>query len=364
MKKMKIGFLIPYSGVFPSLKEDFLQGFLLAFPRGWEEHLSLLCEFIQMGDLKKVQDALQKLIMFDRVNVVAGIVSNNVIAQCTDIYLPRKVPVLINNLGARIPDQHFSNPFLFYNSLHLWKSQWSMGRWAQQQFGGLPSINMALYESGYSLHECFKLGTAASGAEQVILNVLKYTPGKAIDTSPLINYLLTQQPGHTHVLLSGKEAHHFLEQYHATGCSANLSVSPFMADATLMPDMSLLENTYHATTWSADLPTVENKKFVDDYRNEYEENPTVFSMLGYESGLMVAEGMHVKQVKGPRGEINFSTEPLSALPPVYIRKTIKKDGQIIHEQISQEPGVSWSDEALMRGAGMEASGWQNPYLCV
>ncbi|WP_173003100.1 ABC transporter substrate-binding protein [Chitinophaga sp. SYP-B3965] len=360
---MKIGFLIPYSGVFPSLKEDFLQGFLLAFPRGWEERLSFLYEFIQMGDLKKVQDALQKLIMFDRVNVVVGIVSNNVIAQCTDIYVPRKIPVLINNLGARIPDQHFSNPFLFYNSLHLWKSQWSMGHWAQQQFGGTPSINMALYESGYSLHECFKLGTAASGAEQVHLNILKYTPGN-VDATPLVDYLLAQKPAHAHVLLSGKEAHHFLEQYHAAGCSANLSVSPFMADATLMPDMSLLENTHHATTWSVDLPADENKKFVDNYRDGYQETPTVFSMLGYESGLMVAEEMQVKQVKGPRGDVNFSTEPLSALLPVYIRKTVKRNGQIIHEQISKEPGISWSDEALIRGSGMEASGWQNPYLCV
>jgi hypothetical protein len=87
-------------------------------------------------------------------------------------------------------------------------------------------------------------------------------------------------------------------------------------------------------------------------------------MLGYESGLMVAAGMNIKNVNGPRGEISLTTEPLSALPPVYIRKAVKKNGQIVQEQLSKEEGISWSDEALMRGASLEASGWQNPYLCV
>lgn len=364
MKKMKIGFLIPYSGIFPSLKEDLLQGLLLSLPPGREEQLSFSFEFIQMGDLKKVRDALQKLVMFDRVDLVIGIVNNNVIAQCTDLYLPRKIPVLITNLGARIPSRNFGNPFLFYNSLHLWKSQWAMGRWAQQEFGGLPSINMSLYESGYSLHECFKLGAAASGADQVVLNVLKYQPDKETDTTPLIQYLLMHQPAHAHVLLSGKEAHHFLEQYHAASCSVSLSVSPFMADAALIPDAVLPENMHHATTWSADLATPENRAFVDAYLGRYEEKPTVFSMLGYESGLKVAAGIDTQLVNGPRGAVSFSTEPLSALPPVYIRKTVKKGGQIIQEEISKEPGISWSDEALIQGAGLEASGWQNPYLCV
>ena len=364
MKKVKIGFLIPYSGIFPSLKEDLLQGLLLSLPPGKEEQLVFSFEFIQMGDLKKVRDALQKLLMFDRVDLVIGVVNNNVIEQCGDLYMQRKVPVLINNLGARIPTRSFSNPFLFYNSLHLWKSQWAMGRWAQQQFGGLPSINMALYESGYSLHECFKLGAAASGADQVTLNVLRFEPDKEADTTPLIHYLLAQQPAHAHVLLSGREAKHFLEQYRAASCSVSLSVSPFMADAALMPDAELLENMHHATTWSADLATRENKNFVDAYRDRFQEDPTVFSMLGYESGLMIATGMDTKQVNGPRGAVNFSTEPLSALPPVYIRKTVKKEGRIIQEQVSKEPGISWSDDALLQGAGLEASGWQNPYLCV
>lgn len=364
MKKLKIGFLIPYSGVFPALKEDFLQGFLLGLQPGQAERMCFLYEFIQMGDLKKVQDALQKLVMFERVNMVVGIVNNNVISQCTDIYLPRKVPVLINNLGARIPNHHFSNPYLFYNSLHLWKSQWSMGRWAQQQFGGLPSINMSLYESGYSLHECFKLGTAAAGADQVILNILRYKPDSDVDTSPLINYLLTQEQAHAHVLLSGKEAQHFLELYREHGCTASMSVSPFMADVSLVPDQSLLENMYHATTWSADLQTEESNHFVTAYQDKYEELPTVFSMLGYESGLMVAAEMSTNKVNGPRGGISLTTEPLSALPPVYIRKAVKKNGQIVHEQISKEEGISWSDEALTIGAEMEATGWQNPYLCV
>ncbi|RPD42824.1 ABC transporter substrate-binding protein [Chitinophaga barathri] len=364
MKKLKIGLLIPYSGVFPALKEDLSQGLMLAMPPGHEDRVSFLYEYIHMGDLKHVQEAIQKLIRFHRVDLIAGIVNTNVIGQCTDTFAPSRVPVFVHNLGARTPTASFSNPYLRYNSLHLWKSQWEMGRWAQQQFGGLPSISMAFYESGYSLHECFKLGAAASGADKVILNVLRHRPDQVVDTTPLIDYLQTQQSAHAHVLLSGKEAQHFLEQYRHTGCNTSLSISPFMADASLMEDQFLTEGMYHATTWSADMNGEANREFTAAYEERFGERPAVFAMLGYESGRMIFNDMDDTKINGPRGPVDLSTGPLSALPAVYIRKSVMRENAAVHETVHTGQGVHWSDPSLAIGAAQELSGWQNPYLCV
>lgn len=378
MKKLKIGFLYPYSGVYPCLKEDFQQGFDLALESaGLLQQVSAFPEFIHCGELARVKSALEKLLRFDRVHLVTGVVNNKVMLQCMHDLPLQTTPVILNNLGACIPQAALNHTGLFYNSLHLWKSQWVMGRWAQQQFGGQPSINFALYESGYNLHECFKLGTAAAGAELVSLNLLKPSIGE-VDTTPLIEHIRAQQPAHAHVLLSGKEAVHFLRQFRVSGLAdtVQLSVSPFMAERSLIEDMQLAENTYTACTWSHDTDTAANHDFVARYRHQYTEVPGVFSLLGYETGLAVASALQqggmnelaavlqTTALNGPRGEVRISTDPLIVTQPVYIRQTKHVHGELKNIVLAEDNGITWSEPALAAGAALHLSGWQNPYLCV
>ncbi|MES1160765.1 MAG: hypothetical protein ABUM51_08410 [Bacteroidota bacterium] len=133
-----------------------------------------------------------------------GVTSTKVALSLLPTLENRQTPAILMNLGADIPGRELSSEYLFYNSLHLWKSEWVIGKWAQKKYGGEPSINMSIYEGGYGLHESFKTGTSVSGAETVKLNIVKnFSPSP--DTSPLIQYLHVQKPHHSHALLSGKE---------------------------------------------------------------------------------------------------------------------------------------------------------------
>lgn len=356
---MKIGFLFPYSGVFPDLKEDFRQGFELALAAN--DRPTYLEEFIQNGDQKSVDDALKKLVHFERVDLVAGIVGNLVTANCIPLVEKAQAPMLVNNLGAHFPGRQLSSPFLFYNSLHLWKSEWSMGKWAQATYGGVPAISLSLYEAGYHLHECFKNGTGASGAEQLTLNIMRREEGAA-DPKPLVTYLEEQRPRHTHLLVSGPEAIRFMEY---------LDASPVKGEVALTSHPFLNADVRYACTWAPNLDTPENRLFTQHYAETYKTPPNAYTLLGYESGLGVAaaldaidgkptrarltEALGSVRPNGPRGPIALSTRPLRAEQPVYLCRGDKT--------LEVLPAITVEDPVFEPLQDI-AAGWLNPYLCV
>lgn len=381
IQKLKLGWLFPYSGIFRHLKSDLQQGMEAALQKEGEELvLETYPEFIQTGGLKDTENALNKLLLYEQVDLVMGVTSTKVALGILPILEKRQTPAILMNLGADIPTRELSSDFLFYNSLHLWKSEWVMGKWAQKKYGGQPSINMSIYEGGYGLHESFKTGTAVSGAETVKLNIVKNFYSSP-DTRPLIQYLQEQMPNHAHILLSGSEGVQFLRLFHEQDLMSKmaLTVNPFMTEDGL--DLPSGLELYNALSWSTALDDPDNQKFVRRFLTSYGSPPNVFSLLAYEAGLALAaavrdipgkiskEGLTraLAQVRpfGPRGEIALSTRPLRTNHPIYIRKPIKtsQTTEPANCILEMETGIEWDDPSFDAGQTY-LSGWQNPYLCV
>ena len=381
--KLKLGWLFPYSGIFRNLKNDLKQGLEIALQKeGITTVMEPYPEFVQTGSFKDTEDALKKLLLFEQVDLVIGVTSTKVALNTLPLLEAHRTPVIIINLGADLPTPELSSDYLFYNSLHLWKSEWAMGKWAQQKYGGEPSINMSVYEGGYGLHESFKTGTSASGAQTVKLNIVKNFSSLP-DTHPLIEYIRLQKPNHAHALLSGKEGDQFLQLFHDhdLGSALGLTVNPFMVEDGSIADIPPAGDLHNASTWSLHLDRQENHSFRQMYTTTYGGYPNAFGLLAYETGLALAAAIHnlpgtinkeglvraLGQVRphGPRGEIGLSTRPLQTDLPVYIRNPVKNGatGMLESRILEAVTGIEWNDPSLTTGASY-LSGWQNPYLCV
>jgi hypothetical protein len=385
MKKLRIGFLYPYSGVFNKLKTDFKSGFDLALNKELPAfEIESISEYIHMGDQKQVDKSINKLITFDDVDLIIGVVGTKVILNAREIYEKYKIPVIVNNLGGYIPTYSFRSEYLFYNSLDLWKSEFAMGKWSQSQFGGVPSVSISIYEAGYNLHECYRLGSAMAGAPYLKMDITKNIHGEP-DTFPLINSLMLNSPGHAHVLLSGREGTQFLDYYKKTSLLNNipLSANPFMVDDCLQISNREVSHVFSACTWSYLLENNANRGFIEMFESCYSKSPNAYSMLAYETGLVLCEALKditdrnltgellAKKLEeargeGPRGEIRISTMPVKANHPVYIRKSFydHKTAGVKNEVIDMDEGINWDHPDVLNAAYQNTSGWENPYLCV
>lgn len=393
IKKLKLGWLFPYSGIFKNLKTDLQRGMETALHKERiTTPIEIYSEFIQTGGLKDTEDALKKLVLFEQVDIVIGVTSSKVALGILPFLENQRTPAILMNLGADIPTRQLSSDYLFYNSLHLWKSEWVMGKWAQKQFGGEPSVNMSVYEGGYGLYDSFKTGTSVSGAQTLKLNIVKNFTSTP-DTNPLIDYIRQQQSGHAHALLSGKEGEQFLRLFRDQEMSSKpvLTVNPFMVEEGLTWDIPFGLDMYNAMTWSFSLDNPGNLSFINAYTVAYNEPPNAFGMLAYETGLGLAAalqalspGINTSGISpsgidkealvrvlgqgrpiGPRGGISLSTRPLQTNLPVYIRQPVidPLSGKAENRILEKQNGIEWDDPSFAAGQSY-LTGWQNPYLCV
>ena len=127
MKKLKIGWLIPYSGIFKELRKDLQQGLDTALKKeGAGVSIESFSEFIQSGSIKSTEEALKKLLLYDQVDLVVGVTGSKTAIALIPLLENHRTPALLLNLGADLPSRRLSSEYLFYNSLHLWKSQWAI----------------------------------------------------------------------------------------------------------------------------------------------------------------------------------------------------------------------------------------------
>lgn len=381
-KTIKLGWLFPYSGVFINLRDDLMQGFQAACHKeGVDFNIDHHAEFIQTGSPQDVEKALKKLILFDRVDCLIGVISSKVAVNVLPLLETNRVPLLMMNLGADMPIQALSSQWLLYNSLHLWKSEWAIGKWSQQRWGGEPSINIAMYESGYGLVEAYKTGCGASGATSIKMNIVKnYSPSP--DISPLIQYLGDQKPKHAHVLLSGKEGDLFIKMFYQKGLQSHtaLTVNPFMVEDGILVRIPEGLELYNAMTWSAALDNACNVAMKSLFDRLFGSVPNVFGLLAYEAGLAMvgaiaavtsttrenlALALAEAHPRGPRGRVSLSTRPFASDVSVFVRRPELsfESGMPENKILETLDSIEWNDPSLA-AENIYSSGWQNPYLCV
>lgn len=374
---MKIGLILPGSNILPAMGKDFRKGFELAIKEEQLPDFEIYPAFVNQGSKNDVQKACEKLILYDDIDVVAGIISNRVSLHLADYFQNKKTPLLISNLGENIFAKHLPSDQYYVNSMHLWKSQWALGNWAQKKYGGNLSICMTIYDAGYHMHEAFRLGSVFGGGDAAHLNILKVHPG-LVNTESLIESIAQQKPNHVHAVLCGKDAFDFWKRYKKAGYLGKipLTVSPFFFDSFEQADENSVE-VYSASSW-VNVPDRKNETFFNEYIRNYKLKPGVFSILGYESGLLLAQAGNNSQcdegitdclrrsrITGPSGEVSYDLVSSANQLKIWLKEhQLTKDGEISEVCIETIPGPGFEDPGLQKISFSGISGWQNPYLCI
>lgn len=382
---IKIGVLTPYSSIYPYMIPSLVNGFYSAIPKQYQNIFQFIPEYIKQGGDKLVTEATQKLIQFDNVDIVSGMVNFKAITSIIPTIERSNKLAFFFDLGEHIPYLEHKSDLVYLNSFQLWQSEYALGYWAHKKFGDKGTVVMPLYDSGYHLQSAFRQGAISAGSDLIDYLVLPYQEGKS-QVAGQIEYVfdkwLKDPPSYIHALFCGTEAVEFLTEFHKSKLKGKvpLVVSAHMASDEILSQISNLSmEFYSASMWDYNSNDEQNKKFKNSYLNQTGNKANMFSLLGYEMGLSfysilsefqkkdwkaIISHLKTSTVNSPRGERSFYIDSKYSTPIISIEKIKLITSSVQKLVIEQGRSLTYNHKIFDEIHRENVTGWQNPYLCV
>lgn len=386
MEPIRIGFLSPYSGVYPYYAQHLITGWLLGMDLDptRQKKIAFIPSFTKLGGPKSVTEAIQKMLFFDKIDVLSGLISYKSTPDLIPMIDMHQRMGFFFDMGEYIPYFPHISPNIFYASNQLWQSEYALGYWAQKNYGEGGLVVMPVYEAGYHLSSAFQRGAAAGGSTSISFKVLQadYRSNPENGVESFLKEAALMAPAYIHAIFTGKEGTEFLEKWKQSSLhkSIPLLITETMAYDDILEDITNLDMTvYSANTWNRKSENRINQAFVTKFESLAKQRANIYALMGYEAGLVwkellpfaekrdwssVKNRLQQTVINGPRGEKGFYPASGLGLPEVSILR-IKISGNKINKLIvDQQKGIMFNHNELEEIHTTSVSGWLNPFLCV
>ena len=365
---IKIGTLLPYSGVYTILGEEITNAMELAFKEENNEVLGKTIKIIRGDTEVKPNIALQKgrkLISSDKVDILVGPVSSSVALAIRDLVVQTKTPLIIPNAGANVLTREKCSKYITRISFSNYQVNAPMGTWLAKN--GVKSAFLLApdYAAGKEQMTAFRENFEAAGG--IILGE-EYTPfRKTKDFGPYLTRIKGSGADAVYVFYAGGEAINFIKQADSFGLSdvmkitgAGWTTSPLFIPAQKEAALGFIGSLNYVPS----INTKENISFKENYVKNFGRIPSEFAVQGYDAGKVIIEAikavsgnisnkdklaMAINQVSiiGPRGPLTIDPKSNNVIQNIYIFEVVEgKSGPELEiiETISsvKDPGTGCS----------------------
>jgi branched-chain amino acid transport system substrate-binding protein len=345
---VRIGLLIPQSGVYAPLGTDISRGFRLYL----DDHrgrlggrLVSLVTADEGAGLDTGVPAGQKLIQQSQVAITVGVVNSATALGLVQMYNEAKVPLIIANAGADALTGAKASAYVWRTSFSNGDVGASMGAYVRSRVGTRSVYLIAPdYAAGHEQIDGFRAAFEAAGGQIAGTDFPPF--GTTANYQPYISRIQQSGAGAVFAFFSGAEAVTFVKQYkefglteriplYATGYLTEGSVLRSEGDAALG-----IQTGLH---YSTELDTPTNRAFVAAYQARYGAPPTVFAVAAYDaaqvldqslpgatSGADVVDGLsRIGPIDSPRGLWHFG-QTHNPVQRYYLREVRSEGGTSVN----------------------------------
>lgn len=351
---IKVGLLLPYSGVYAALGNEIDAGFELGLAQFGAE-TDVTFEIIREDTEVKPPVALgkaKKLILQDNVDVIAGIVSSGVLGAVRDMVHGAGVPLIVANAGNDEATGADCSAFITRMSFSNGQVNRPMGTWMYEQ--GIRKVYTLApdYAAGRQMIDAFAATFTAAGGEIVGQD---FTPfQKTQDFGPYLTQAKSSGADAVYVFYAGGEAISFVKQYDSFGLKPELPLygSGFLTSSLYVNAQGpAAEGVIAASHY---VPTIENDAnavFVDGFTAKIGRAPSEFAVQGYDAARALIEATKagatdraslaaaLRQVTfdGPRGTLSIDPATNNIVQPIYTYETIAGVDGLTQKVLAQLP---------------------------
>lgn len=376
ISEIKIGVLLPQSKQYNTLDRDFIRGIRLN-----NLNAKLYIENIGIGaDEKAIIEKIQKLSLQEEINLFIGFFGHHNMQQVYEYASDNGIILIASDMGATIPVGKAKYEGVFINSFSMIESAHFLGKYFSENNYKNISSATSFYDAGYSFLEAIESSfTNDTNFTGHYITPLEPRENEAEIMEDTINASKAEAVFGFFSGLYAKENSLVLSKNKITE-KYPFFMTPFSVDNEFIEIFMSNPHDIHIVSSWVQNETPECRVFTTNYQASYNEISSVFSLLGYETGLLfktLLEEVKNKtilsykselknlSIKGPRGTIQFDKETNRSFFDHHIYKTnLTADGTIIPKIIKTfNNNGNFIKSVIKKQKTANPNGWHNAYLC-
>ncbi len=335
---VKIGIMLPFSGIYAQLGEAGRDGMKLALQEKAASLHGADIEFIEMDTEAKparAPELASSMLSQHDADFVIGPVHSGVAMGMIKVLRGKDTVMIIPNAGAAAATGPLCAPNIFRTSFSSWQPSYPMGKVALEK--GYEDVYLISWNYGMGREslEAFEESFKAGGGN-VVKKVLM--PFPSTNFQPHISDIAAQDPDAVFVFFAGGGAIKFVKDYDAMGLRGKIPLlgSGFLTEGTLEAQGEAAEGVLTGLHYAEQLDVPKNKEFREAFNTEYGHYPDIYAVQGYDAGLAIANTinqlngdisdkqavintMEKLTIDSPRGEFTFSRAH-NPIQNIYLRE--------------------------------------------
>jgi branched-chain amino acid transport system substrate-binding protein len=345
--KIKIGLMLPYTGIYAQLGVAITNGFKLAVAENGGKLGGREIEYFTVddeSDPSKATDNANKLVTRDKVDVLVGTVHSGVEMGIVKIARESGVLHINPNAGAAAATGALCAPNIFRTSFTNWQPAYPMGKVLADR--GIKRVVTLThkYAAGDEAIEGFKEGFTKAGG--TVVKELSL-PFPSEEFQSLLTEIASIKPDAVFVFFAGSAGIKLIKDWKAAGLKGKIGLygSGFLTDGILEAAGDAAEGIETTLHYGDGIETPKNKTFRLNYAKTFKLQPDVYAVQGYDAGQLLVAGL--KAVKGdmskkkeliaametvkidsPRGTWTMS-KAHNPIQDIYLRKVVGKENKVM-----------------------------------
>jgi branched-chain amino acid transport system substrate-binding protein len=359
---LKIGLVLPYSGVYQVLGESITQGMELVFAREGNKVAGRDVVMIKEDDEMQPPVGIrktEKLIESDKVDILTGPVHSGILMGMRDKVHNSKTILIVSNAGADAISRERCSKWIFRTSFSNWQPCQPMGGWVAKNTSKEVFLTAPNYQAGKDMMNAFKETFVPAGGKLIGED---YPKLGETDYAPLLTKIRQSGAKAVFAFFSGTDAVNFVKQYDQFGLKGQVKLTGagFLTEPDVLPAQgksALGVITGHFYTPQLDSPV--NKKFVSDFKAKFGgKSPDGFACQGYDTAEVIVRALKTVngntqdkeklvaalekvQFDSPRGLFSFDPKTHNVIQPyIYVREVKEVAGGLDNVPIDRVAKVA------------------------
>lgn len=345
--KLRVGFMLPYTGTFAQLGLAIENGFHLGMAEIGGKLGDREVEFFKVDDESDPSKAIEnanKLVQRDKVDVLVGSVHSGVQLGIQKVARENGVLSIIPTAALHAATRSLCAPNVFRTSYTSFQLTRGLGP-AMLGKGLKKAVWISWkYTAGEEMLEGFKEGFVNQGG--VIIKEL-WLPFPTVEFQALLTEIAALKPDAVACFFAGAGAAKFMKDYAASGLQSKIPLygAGTLTEGTLEAAGSSAEGVVTTMHYSDSLDTPRNKAFRLAYAKKFKMQPDVYAVQGYDTAYLLSKGlnavsgdmtqkaslykaMEVAVIDSPRGKWKMSPSH-NPVQDIYLRQVKNGENKVL-----------------------------------